>query len=70
MNKVSIENMSFEEIGEAVDQALKEVAAEYEAGTLDLSGRYYTDAELAEIKARREDSARAKTGPVKAGTAA
>lgn len=51
MKKVSIDDMTSEEIGEAIDRALKEVAAEYEAGTLDMSGRYYTDEELEEMRA-------------------
>jgi len=51
MQKVKINDMAPEEIGEAVDRALTEVHAEYAAGTLDLSGRYYTDEELAEMRA-------------------
>jgi hypothetical protein len=43
-----MKHLSQQEIYEAFDRALKEVAADYEAGTLDMSGRYYTDAELAQ----------------------
>ena len=43
--------LSSEQIHEAFDRALKKVAAKYEAGTLDLSGRYEIEpAEPAAVK--------------------
>jgi hypothetical protein len=46
-----------EQIHEAFDWSLKEVARRYEAGELDMSGRYWTDEELkamAEAEARKD----------------
>jgi uncharacterized protein YajQ (UPF0234 family) len=46
-----------QEIYDAFDRALKEVARRYEAGELDMSGRYWTDDELkamAEAEARKD----------------
>ncbi len=46
-----------EQIHEAFDWTLKEVARRYEAGELDMSGRYYTDEELkamAEAQAHKD----------------
>ena len=63
MEKVSIDGMTSEEIGEAIDQALKEVAAEYKAGTLDLSGRY-------EIEPAEPSAVKKPESPVKPEAAA
>lgn len=43
----SISEMSVQEIFDAVDSGMAEVSRRLSAGTLDRSGRFYTDAELA-----------------------
>ena len=63
-----MKNLTSEEIHEAIDRAMRKVAAEYEAGTLDMSGRYYTDEELAEMRAT--GAWYVSKAPKKAGTAA
>jgi uncharacterized protein YajQ (UPF0234 family) len=51
------DDLTQQEIYEAFDWSLKEVARRYEAGELDMSGRYYSDDELkamAEAEARKD----------------
>ena len=47
MNQPRFETMNSEEVLAAVDAALRKVHQQYAEGTLDLSGRCYTDEELA-----------------------
>ena len=62
--------LSSEQIHEAFDRALKKVAARYEAGELDLSGRYDVDID-APSTAERESTSAVKPGiAVKPGAAA
>lgn len=71
MKTKSISDMTSEEIGEAVDRALKKVYAEFEAGTLDMSGRYYyTEEQLRQMRELDEDIARCNSERKKSGTAA
>lgn len=65
-----MKNLSQREIYEAMDRALERVAAKYEAGTLDMSGRYYSDEELAGMKALNKISLPLKPVRVNAGSAA
>lgn len=50
MAKAQINEMTSREIFDAVDQALMKVYTDYAAGTLDMSGRFYTDEELAQMR--------------------
>jgi hypothetical protein len=47
MNTKSIDEMTVQEIFDAVDSGMAEVSRRLASGELDGSGRYYTDAELA-----------------------
>ena len=50
-------DLTSEQIHDAFDRALKEVARRYAAGELDMSGRYWTDDELkamGEAKAHKD----------------
>ena len=47
MNAKTISEMTSEEIFEAVDSGMAEVASRLESGELDGSGRFYTDEQLA-----------------------
>jgi hypothetical protein len=48
MNTKAIDEMTVQEIFDAVDSGMAEVSRRLASGELDGSGRYYTDAELAE----------------------
>ena len=57
MSGDAMSNSRQQEIYEAFDRALKEVARRYDAGELDMSGRYWTDEELkamAEAQPRKD----------------
>jgi hypothetical protein len=63
-----METMTVEEIFDAIDSGLAEVSRRLASGELDQSGRFYTDAELAEHYAIRgivpdRKSAKAVTAP-------
>ena len=57
MSGDAMSNSRQQEIYEAFDRALKEAARRYDAGELDMSGRYWTDEELkamAEAQAHKD----------------
>lgn len=47
MNLKSIDEMTVQEIFDAIDSGMEEVSRRLASGELDGSGRYYTDEELA-----------------------
>jgi hypothetical protein len=61
MSSKTISEMTSQEIFEAVDSGMKEVARKLESGEIDGSGRYFTDEQLAAGAATPAASARAAT---------
>ena len=61
MSSKTISEMTSQEIFEAVDSGMKDVARKLESGEIDGSGRYFTDEELAAGAATGGDLKRSKT---------
>jgi|HubBroStandDraft_5_1064220.scaffolds.fasta_scaffold03562_3 hypothetical protein len=61
MSSKTISEMTSQEIFEAVDSGMKDVARKLESGEIDGSGRYFTDEQLAAGAATPAVSARAAT---------